>query len=108
MCPPKSSPEQDRETFMRRMHLAIAVALLSLYGTPPSFAQASGPTPHVALQGADFYRFRVGAVTVTALSDGTVPQDLHALLRGTTPAKTNALLDTGFLSNLSRPRSTPS
>jgi glyoxylase-like metal-dependent hydrolase (beta-lactamase superfamily II) len=79
--------------------LAIAFALLSLYGTSPSFAQATASTPHVAVQGADFYRFQVGAVTVTALSDGTVPQDLHALLRSTTQTKTDALLDASFLRN---------
>jgi glyoxylase-like metal-dependent hydrolase (beta-lactamase superfamily II) len=84
---------------MRKIYLAIAVALLSLYGTSPTFARTTGPMPHVALQGADFYRFRVGAVTVTALSDGTVPQDLHALLRSTTQAKTDALLDASFLRN---------
>jgi len=84
---------------MRKTHLAVAVALLSLYGTSPAFAAPAGPMPHVAVQGASFYRFRVGAVTVTALSDGTVPQDLHALLRSTTQAKTDALLDASFLRN---------
>jgi glyoxylase-like metal-dependent hydrolase (beta-lactamase superfamily II) len=81
------------------MHLAIAIALLSLCGTSPTFAQPTGSTPHVAVQGANFYRFRVGAVTVTALSDGTVPQDLHALLTSTAQAKTDALLDASFLHN---------
>jgi glyoxylase-like metal-dependent hydrolase (beta-lactamase superfamily II) len=84
---------------MRKIHLAIAVALLPLYGTSPTFAEATGPTPQVAVQGADFYRFRLGSVTVTALSDGTVPQDLHALLRSTTQAKTDALLEASFLRN---------
>jgi glyoxylase-like metal-dependent hydrolase (beta-lactamase superfamily II) len=84
---------------MRKMHLAMAVAILSIYGTSPTFAQATGPTPHIAEQGADFYRFRVGAVTITALSDGTVPLDLHAMLRNTTQAKTDALLDASFLRN---------
>ncbi|MGV7212616.1 MBL fold metallo-hydrolase [Bradyrhizobium sp. UFLA05-112] len=84
---------------MRKFHLAIAVTLLSLYGTSPTFAQVTGPTPHVAAQGADFYRVHVGAVTVTVLSDGTVPQDLHALLTSTTRAKTDKLLDASFLHN---------
>ena len=84
---------------MRTTHLAIAAALLSLYGTSPTFAAPSGSTPHVVAQGANFYRFRVGAVTVTALTDGTVPQDLHVLLTSTTPAKTDSLLDASFLRN---------
>lgn len=85
---------------MRKTHLAIAAALLSLYGTSPTFAQPTpSPAPQVALQGADFYRFRVGSVTVTALSDGTVPQDLHVLLRGSTQSRTDALLDDSFLRN---------
>lgn len=84
---------------MRKTYAAIAVALLSLYGASPTFAAPATPAPHVLLQGAAFYRFGVGAVTVTALSDGTVPQDLHALLRRTTQTKTDALLAAGFLRN---------
>lgn len=45
------------------------------------------------------YRFQVGDVRITALSDGTVPQDLHKLLLGTTTAKTDALLAQGYLAN---------
>lgn len=40
-----------------------------------------------------------GAVNVIALSDGTVPQDLYALLTNTTQAKTDALLEVSFLRN---------
>lgn len=57
-------------------------------------------TPHVLLQQVPgVYRFQVGDVRITALSDGTVPQDLHKLLLGTTAAKTDALLAQGFLAN---------
>jgi glyoxylase-like metal-dependent hydrolase (beta-lactamase superfamily II) len=62
-------------------------------------AEASSPAPGIAEQGADYYRFRVGVVTITALSDGSVPQDLHALLTATTAVKTDALLDAAFLRN---------
>jgi glyoxylase-like metal-dependent hydrolase (beta-lactamase superfamily II) len=85
---------------MRKLRLAIAIALqIFLSGTSPSLSQVASPAPHVAAQGADLYRFRVGAVRVTALSDGTVPQDLHALLTSTTPAKTDRLLEASFLQN---------
>lgn len=43
--------------------------------------------------------YRLGALQITALSDGSVPQDLHALLQGTTPAQTDALLRQSFRAN---------
>jgi glyoxylase-like metal-dependent hydrolase (beta-lactamase superfamily II) len=45
------------------------------------------------------YRFMIGDVRVTALSDGTVPINLHDLLRGITPEHTDALLARSCLSN---------
>jgi glyoxylase-like metal-dependent hydrolase (beta-lactamase superfamily II) len=45
------------------------------------------------------YAITVGDVQITALSDGTVPQDLHALLHGTTNDNTDALLNNGYLAN---------
>ena len=45
------------------------------------------------------YRFAIGRARITALSDGTVPIDLHQLLRGTTAAATDAALARGFLRN---------
>ena len=62
-------------------------------------AQTRNGNPGFALQGADHYSFMVGDVKVTALSDGSVPQDLHVLLRNTTNDKTDALLHRSFLSN---------
>jgi hypothetical protein len=41
----------------------------------------------------------MGDIRITALSDGTVPGDLHALLRGTTNQKTDGLLKKGFVAN---------
>lgn len=60
---------------------------------------ASAAPPGVVLQTPGAYRFMVGDVRVTALSDGTVPIDLHALLRGTTPANIDAALGRSFLAN---------
>jgi len=64
-------------------------------------AGAETPTtlPGIVLQGAATYSFTVGDIRVTALSDGTVPQDLHDLLRDTANEKTDALLTAGFLKN---------
>jgi glyoxylase-like metal-dependent hydrolase (beta-lactamase superfamily II) len=41
----------------------------------------------------------IGDVRITALSDGTVPIDLHDLLRGITPAQADELLAQSYLSN---------
>jgi glyoxylase-like metal-dependent hydrolase (beta-lactamase superfamily II) len=79
---------------------ALKAILLTLtLSAATVFAQDSAGTLHGPLQGADHYTFRVGDIDVTALSDGTVPQDLHALLRNTTAQKTDALLHDAFLSN---------
>ena len=48
--------------------------------------QASAETPqHVVKQPAGGYSVQVGDVLVTSFTDGTVAQDLHKLLRRTTP-----------------------
>jgi hypothetical protein len=61
--------------------------------------KAAPPAPGIVLQGANHYRFKIGDITVTSLSDGTVPQDLHKLLFGTSAEKTDALLAQGYLAN---------
>lgn len=45
------------------------------------------------------YSFRLGKFTITALSDGTVPQDLHKVLTNTDSAEIKQLLDRDFLAN---------
>lgn len=80
--------------------LALALCAIASPGhaqtaSQPAAAQQAG----LAVQGADSFRFRIGAIDVVALSDGTVPQDLHVLLQDTTPEHTDALLDRAFLSN---------
>ena len=45
------------------------------------------------------FALKVGNVKVIALSDGTVPQDLHKLLTNTTVKHTNKLLSNGFRKN---------
>jgi hypothetical protein len=46
---------------------------------------------------AGYYRFRVGAFEVTALSDGTVPVDAHQLLHPDDPARINKLLAEAYI-----------
>ena len=45
------------------------------------------------------YQFELGNFTITALSDGTVPQDLYTLLTNTNQGKIDSLLHRSFLAN---------
>jgi glyoxylase-like metal-dependent hydrolase (beta-lactamase superfamily II) len=67
--------------------------------TSPMQGQADTASPGVSIQNPGTYAFSIGDAQITALSDGTVPQDLHALLRGTTKGQTDALLQRSFLAN---------
>jgi glyoxylase-like metal-dependent hydrolase (beta-lactamase superfamily II) len=81
-------------------NLWISLSLLSIsISAAPSFAQSPHTPPGLANQGADHYEFSVGDIDVFALSDGSVPQDLHVLLKGTTDQKTDHLLHKAFLTN---------
>ena len=62
-------------------------------------AGAKAPAPGLVAQTSATYQFAVGDVRITALSDGTVPADLHQLLLRTTPAHTDVLLTEEFLTN---------
>lgn len=84
---------------MKRSFPAALMLTLAPFHVSASPAAAPAPVAGVALQGADHFRFRVGAIEVISLSDGTVPQDLHVLLRNTTSARIDGLLDHAFLRN---------
>ena len=91
---------------MRHHVFAASVALLAASVAPitgpivPAKAQSPAvASPGVVLQGPGVYRFKVGDVRITSLSDGTVPQDLPKLLIGTTAERINALLARGYLAN---------
>lgn len=84
---------------LKRFNILVVALLgpLFLY-----FAVANptrGSAQQLVSQGADVYRLRIGSVSVFALSDGSVPMDLHKLLQHTTPAQTDALLKLNFQSN---------
>lgn len=76
------------------MSLAIASAMLAA-GPMTASAQT---VPAITAQTAHFhpqagaFRYRLGQFEITALSDGSVPQDLHALLKGTSASEIDALL----------------
>ncbi|RON52282.1 MBL fold metallo-hydrolase [Pseudomonas frederiksbergensis] len=84
--------------------LAVSIALVGVFSSGADAATEAQVAPALAgaqvrAQAPGVYRYRVGDFQVTALSDGTVPQDLHALLTNTTPAETDGLLKNAFLSN---------
>lgn len=68
----------------------LIVGVTSLSWSGPASAQRQPPSA---------YRYRLGALQITALSDGTVPQDLHALLSGATRDQVDDRLDRAFLQN---------
>lgn len=75
-----------------------AVLLMSLSSAAAAAQQADRPSAPVG-QAGDIQRFRLGDLRITALSDGTVPQDLHKLLLGITPQEVDKLLGRAFLKN---------
>ena len=80
----------------------LAAGMLSLIvaaGLPAVGAMAAPQMPGVLTQVAGAYRFQIGDAQVSALTDGTAPQDLHQLLRGITAPETDALLAHEMLSN---------
>lgn len=67
-----------------------------VFASEQSMPEAS---PGITQQGADAYAFKIGDVRVTALSDGTVPQDLHKILQGITTEKIDEQLTHAYQSN---------
>jgi glyoxylase-like metal-dependent hydrolase (beta-lactamase superfamily II) len=76
-----------------------ALTMIQMASASGAYAQPGLAVPGVELQGAGTYTFSVGNIRITALSDGTVPQDLHQLLRDTTDRKTDSLLGKEFVTN---------
>lgn len=73
---------------LRRTSLAAGLLLGSVLAWPA----ASQTAPSTRLAQPGYYRMKVGDALVTALSDGTVPVDLHQLLAHATPAEMDQLL----------------
>lgn len=80
--------------------------ILAFAGLPSAGAHAHESVNHASNAGSvqhnqqsGFYRFEVGERRVVALSDGTVPQDLHALLRGASPSEIDTILNRAFMVN---------
>lgn len=85
---------------MRRLPFAVAAALAAALISP---ATAAPTIPGVVLQAPAVFSFTIGDAKVTALSDGTMPMDLHRMLRGISPQEMDKLLADVFLANPVQP-----
>jgi glyoxylase-like metal-dependent hydrolase (beta-lactamase superfamily II) len=92
----------------QRLHLAATLTAALFGGATYSLSATAAPAPLAspaetasphkpALAGV--YAFNLGKFRITALSDGTLPLDLHPLLRGISPKQIDALLQRGFARN---------
>jgi len=79
-----------------RVSSLAAVLTLALSLTSAALA---GPLAISSTPAVDSYSFPLGNLKITALSDGTVPQDLHELLTDTTQPEVDSLLEGSFLQN---------
>lgn len=86
--------------FTRSVAVAAAAVLLA-NAAPVAHAQSPGLISRQAARAypGDLQRLRLDALRITALSDGTVPQDLHVLLRGISAQDIDGLLQRAFLTN---------
>jgi glyoxylase-like metal-dependent hydrolase (beta-lactamase superfamily II) len=83
----------------RSLVFSIAVAGMAGFGSPALAENPAGAAVVAYQQTTDAYRFPLGRLEIIALSDGTVPQDLHQLLTHTTPANVDDLLNRSLLTN---------
>ncbi|QEI07321.1 MBL fold metallo-hydrolase [Pigmentiphaga aceris] len=82
--------------------MAVAASAVSATSIPFSAFAAGADATTIArtrAQSQGVYQYRIGDFQVTALSDGTVPQNLHALLTNIKQAEVDALLHHAFLAN---------
>lgn len=70
---------------IRRVFPMGILILFSIFNT-----NAQGTTPS-AIDQTVFHRMKLGGYEITALTDGTVPLDLHQVLNGITADKIDAL-----------------
>ena len=82
---------------LSKLIMAVVAAALTITTSYTFSGFATGKAVRTQLPGV--YSFKLGDFTITALSDGTVPQDLPKLLTNTNPAEIRRLLQRSFLEN---------
>lgn len=86
-------------TRIRSLFLSSTLAIASVFVQPSTAQTAPASKAAAYAQAADSYSFPLGNLTITSLSDGTVPQDLYQLLIGASHSHIDDLLGKGFLAN---------
>jgi glyoxylase-like metal-dependent hydrolase (beta-lactamase superfamily II) len=86
---------------LRRVALAASLALAFSSAVATAADHVVQPVAAAAAQAVQngVFRYRLGDFEITALSDGTVPQDLHALLKGASEPEIDAALTRSFQRN---------
>lgn len=79
------------------MAFTVAVLIVTTSCTLPGTQIALLSSAKSQIPGV--YPFKLGDFTITALSDGTIPQDLPKILTNTNPAEIDHLLQQSFLTN---------
>ncbi|MDJ1486394.1 MBL fold metallo-hydrolase [Cytophagaceae bacterium YF14B1] len=84
------------KTFVRSLFKISCTVFLYLSSDLVVLAQHSNP---ITLAQPGYYRVQIGDVEVIALSDGTVPLDLHKVLTNTQPGEIDQLLKHNYEAN---------
>ena len=82
---------------MFQSRLRQIASTLTLAATPLFITAAQAEAPMAKSQAPGWYRMKLGAFEITALSDGTVALPMDKLLTNTTAQKVNALLAKSYL-----------
>jgi glyoxylase-like metal-dependent hydrolase (beta-lactamase superfamily II) len=100
---PRSSAKLGKSLSTIAPALVLTLALGSMLPTRTQAHDSANHVPNARSaqhdQQSAYYRFQVGEVRAVALSDGTVPQDLHTLLRGVSPSEIDTILSRAFMVN---------
>lgn len=96
-----SKVQRRKSVAFKKTILGIGLFLQSLAYANISVAGAEVPTGPIAKYQAEtgYYTFKLGAYQITSISDGTVPQDLHILLKGASQQTVDGLLNQVHLHN---------
>ncbi|WP_229007791.1 MBL fold metallo-hydrolase [Methylophilus sp. Leaf408] len=96
-----SNVQGRKRVAFQKTVLAIGLFLQCLAYANSSVAGAELPTASVAKYHAEtgYYTFKLGTYEITVISDGTVPQDLHVLLKGAPQKTVDGLLSQVHLRN---------
>jgi glyoxylase-like metal-dependent hydrolase (beta-lactamase superfamily II) len=85
---------------MKNFNLLALAAVAAIVPASTAIPAAASDVPTVVRQTTPaIYRFALGEAQITALSDGSVPVDVHSLLRGASSHQIDELLTRSFLAD---------